>query len=149
MLKKRERIVYSPGWGYICIRLTTMQQSGNHIPVTIPTTGNFFTVGLMTLLLVFLTAINFFLYPPEAGKNSGIVNQENSSQDNSIPGYPFPAGPDEKSPDAPVNINEEYVHESHGMVHQLPIKLLILHKIHEAEKLCVVHFERLSPPPEA
>jgi hypothetical protein len=94
------------------------------------------SVVSMMFLLVFLTSINFFLYP---SSDKELTEISSSSS---------PAGPDEKSPDAPVSINEEYVHESHHEFNSFLTNALIEHKIHEAEKLCFVHFDLFSPPPE-
>jgi hypothetical protein len=112
------------------------------------TTGKIISAVSMILLLAFLTCINQFLYgstdkePAAAAWNS----------DDSEPGpcYPNgPAGPDEKSPDAPVSINEEYIHEYHSAANPFWANALFEHMIHEADKLRVVHFEILSPPPNA
>jgi hypothetical protein len=60
-----------------------------------------------------------------------------------------PAGPDEKSPDAPLTISEEFLHTYHNPVDPDWINWLYEHKVHEAEKLCIYHPESFSPPPEA
>ena len=60
-----------------------------------------------------------------------------------------PAGPDEKSPDAPITISEEFLHIHHSPVNPDWINMFFQHKVHEAEKLCIFHPELFSPPPEA
>lgn len=123
-----------------------MQTTGKHISVNRAVFGQFLAVGFMSLLLIFLTCINYFLYPPV--EEESVVKTASSSPEKSSSGYPFPAGPDEKSPDVPVNINEEYVHDGESLLHACFAESLILHKIHEAEKLCIVHADLFSPPPE-
>lgn len=105
----------------------------------------FLSVGLMCLLLL-LTTINFFIYSGEAKQYTEYscveANEEASSN-------PNPAGPDEKSPGNPVSITEEYIHEGEDSVDPFWINALFRHKIHAAEQLNIVHFEIISPPPEA
>ena len=123
-------------------------QPGYYKPCTYPSFGKYISVCFMALLLIFLTCINYFLYS-SSPIETGVVKTQPGSDAPSAADFPFPAGPDEKSPDAPVNINEEYVHENHQPAHNNPGESMILHKIHEAEKLCIVHTEQFSPPPEA
>ena len=106
------------------------------------------TVGMMLLLLL-LTSMNFFIY---ASSDSSIKTCWTSSGDEESPenGNPCsPTGPDEKSPNKPVSINEEYIHEGPDMGNPFWINPLFAHKIHETEKLQIVHFELLTPPPKA
>ena len=104
------------------------------------------TAGLM-LLLLFFTGVNYFIYgsnKPET-KITWTCTEEESSES-----YPCnPAGPDEKSPNSPVSFTEEYIHEGEEVTNPFWINHLFQHMIHEAEKLSIVHFELLSPPPEA
>lgn len=103
----------------------------------------------MILLLLWLTSVNF-LYLSSKNPGTLIVCLNNSGEDEgSACNYPgSPAGPDEKSPDAPISIIEEFIHEHHHAVNSLWTDKLFQHKVHEAEKLCVVHPESFSPPPE-
>lgn len=105
-------------------------------------------VGMM-LLLLWLTGINF-VYLKSDKACASITCMDTSNEDDAGRNMPgSPAGPDEKSPDAPISIIEEYIHE-HGHTENTPwIDMLFKHKVHEAEKLTVVHPERFSPPPEA
>lgn len=97
----------------------------------------------MVLLLLLLTGINYFIYAPSDPEDH-ICEAESSAT------FPVsPAGPDEKSPNGPVNINEEYVHDHESPVNPFLANALFEHMIHEADKLCFVHFELISPPPEA
>lgn len=99
----------------------------------------------MMLLLLFLTCVNQFVY---ASNQADLVTSWDCNDEDPGPCYPNgPAGPDEKSPDAPVSINEELIHFHE--THESPFRAnaLFEHMIHQADKLCVVHFEILSPPP--
>jgi len=97
----------------------------------------------MALLLLLLTGINYFIYAP-SDPDDLLYEAESTA---TIPGSP--TGPDEKSPTGPVSINEEYVHDHESPVNPFWANALFEHMIHEADKLCVVHFELVSPPPEA
>lgn len=105
-------------------------------------------VGMMLLLLL-LTSINFFIYAsPESDIKScwSMANEEESPETNNPCS---PAGPDEKAPNKPVSVNEEYIHEGPDLDHPFWIDPLFAHKIHEAEKLQIVHYELVTPPPKA
>lgn len=102
---------------------------------------------IMMLLLLWITGVNF-LY---LSKNTSEVlitcidahGDEDTSDCNTNP-----AGPDEKSPDAPITVTEEFLHEYHNWDNPDWVNMLFLHKVHEAEKLCIFHPESFSPPPE-
>ena len=99
------------------------------------------------VLLLFLTCVNQFVYG--SGK-ANIVASWDCNDEDPGPCYPNgPAGPDEKSPDAPITLSEEFIHEYHNPVNPDWISMLFQHKVHEAEKLCIFHPESFSPPPEA
>ena len=101
----------------------------------------------MMLLLVFLTSINQFIYSSD---KDDVAVAWNADEEEPSPCYPqSPAGPDEKSPDAPVSINEEYIHDHHTDVNPFWANALFTHMIHEADKLRFVHSEIHSPPPNA
>jgi hypothetical protein len=103
----------------------------------------------MMLLLLWLTCINF-LYLNSNNQCPSITCMTDAGEDEeSACNYPGnPAGPDEKSPDAPISIIEEYIHEHGHEENNLWVNMLFQHKVHEAEKLTVVHPESFSPPPE-
>jgi hypothetical protein len=104
---------------------------------------------VMMLLLLWITGINF-LYLSKDTRSALITcinadgDEESGADCNSNP-----AGPDEKSPDAPLTISEEFIHVYHSSVNPDWINMLFQHKVHEAEKLCIFHPESFSPPPEA
>jgi hypothetical protein len=110
--------------------------------------GKIISAITMIFLLGLLTCINQFIFG-SSDKPSVAVSWSCDDED---PGPCFPngpAGPDEKSPDAPVSINEEYIHEHAGVENPFLSNALFEHMIHEADKLRVVHFEILYPPPNA
>lgn len=117
--------------------------------VRIPAAGKVFLgVGMMFLLLL-LTSINFFIYSSPDYKTQQVVQACTGNEDSSD-NYPCnPAGPDEKSPNSPVSLTEEYIHDGEQLDDPFWTNSLFQHMIHEAEKLCIVHCERFSPPPEA
>jgi hypothetical protein len=102
----------------------------------------------MMLLLLWITGINFLYASKVAGLAlitciDGDGNEESGADCNTSP-----AGPDEKSPDAPITISEEFLHEYHNPVNPDWISMFFQHKVHEAEQLCIFHPESFSPPPE-
>jgi hypothetical protein len=103
----------------------------------------------MMLLLLWITGINF-LYLTKSKPCSLITCTDNSGDDDDSGNACSnnPAGPDEKSPDAPVSITEEFIHEYHNPVNPDWVDAFFQHQVHETEKLCVVHTEYFSPPPE-
>ncbi|MFT3825880.1 MAG: hypothetical protein QM731_18315 [Chitinophagaceae bacterium] len=104
-----------------------------------------FLAAGMILLLLFLTSVNYFRFPDRSKDASAWVtdSQDSNSNDN-------PAGPDEKSPSANAfSFTEEYIHENHHTINPFWTNNIFLHQIHTAGKVSVVHFELLSPPPEA
>ncbi|MBO9566345.1 MAG: hypothetical protein J7621_26460 [Niastella sp.] len=103
----------------------------------------------MMLLLLLLTSMNFFVYASSDSKaktNWTASNEEESPETNNPCS---PTGPDEKAPNKPVSVNEEYIHEGPEMDHPSGIESILAHKIHAAEKLQIVHFELVTPPPKA
>ncbi|WEK36601.1 MAG: hypothetical protein P0Y53_03730 [Candidatus Pseudobacter hemicellulosilyticus] len=108
----------------------------------------FLSAGMM-LLLLWLTSINFFIYA-SADNTHKVVSLQGQGEEESPETFPCnPSGPDEKSPGNPVSLTEEYIHDAAHAEHPSWIDALFQHMIHEAEQLSIVHFELLSPPPEA
>ena len=105
---------------------------------------NLLAVALM-FLLVFLTTANFFFYPQDS--NSGYSFM--SGQTDEAEGFPgSPSGPDEKAPGPPVSFSEEYIHGHLEVTDFFLSNRLFKHLIKASEKIELVHFELLSPPPE-
>lgn len=103
----------------------------------------------MMLLLLWITGINFLYLTKDPGSALITCTDTSGDEDSDTACNSNPAGPDEKSPDAPITITEEFIHEYHNPVNPDWISMLFQHKVHEAEKLCIFHPERFSPPPEA
>ena len=100
-------------------------------------------VGLMMLLL-FLTTINFFVYG-SSQEQSDIVLTTDAEEESSPCS---PSGPDEKTPDGSISFSEEYIHGHDELSDPFLINTLFEHMVSASEKIELVHFELLSPPPE-
>lgn len=94
-----------------------------------------------------LTNANYFIYPSVA--DTAVVELTESDPAPGMPNPGSPAGPDEKSPNAPVSFNEEYVHKQEDLHNPFWTNHMFQYMIQQSEKLDVVHFEILSPPPES
>lgn len=132
--------------GYLCVHFQLKMKRVSNIFRKVSAAKVLSAVTMM-LLLLFMTCVNQFVY---GGGKTEVVASWDCDDEDSSPCYPNgPAGPDEKSPDAPVSINEELIHFNE--THESPFwaNALFEHMIHQADKLCVVHFEILSPPPNA
>lgn len=105
-----------------------------------------FSVVLMTACLLFLTAVNFFLYPQHFDTESSLLaatNAQNRSEE-----LPAPIPTEEKSTESGLSLMEELLHEHHLLTELTALNKIFQHIIAEADKLQIVHFELLSPPPE-
>jgi hypothetical protein len=103
----------------------------------------------MMLLLLWITGINFLYASKDVSSALITCIDADGDEDSGADCNTSPAGPDEKSPDAPITISEEFLHEYHNPVNPDWISMFFQHKVHEAEKLCIFHPESFSPPPEA
>jgi hypothetical protein len=108
--------------------------------------GRAFLAGFMMFLLLFLTTANYFVSLSN-DQDAGIALSSGQEEEaESFPGSP--TGPDEKSPNGPVSISEEFLHGHDENSDFFLINRLFTHLIGESEKIELVHFELLSPPPE-
>ena len=99
---------------------------------------------LMACCLFFLTGANFIVFPR---------HQTAKTVSSNIPGK------QDKDPSAPVEekstsnssptVQEEYLHEKHSFKEIVRAESLVHHLILDAEKLAVVHYELISPPPKS
>jgi hypothetical protein len=106
--------------------------------------------GSMILLLLWITCVNFlYLSKVTASALITCIDADGDEETGTDCNNGNPAGPDEKSPDAPLTFSEEYLHTYHNPVNPEWISMFFQHKVHEAEKLCIFHPESFSPPPEA
>jgi hypothetical protein len=104
--------------------------------------------GAMMLILLWITGINFLYLSKDTGSILISCIDADGDEDSDADCNSSPT-PDEKSPDAPITISEEFLHVYHSSVNPDWINMFFQHKVHEAEKLCIFHPESFSPPPEA
>jgi hypothetical protein len=97
----------------------------------------------MCICLLFLTGANFIVYADyhleKSISKAGDLNNENS---------PSPVEEETKASKG-LSIQEEYLHEHPTMNEWSLLSKLIYLNIHYSEKLEIVHYELLSPPPKA
>jgi len=99
----------------------------------------------MISLLLLITGMNFFIYSPASNnKHTAAVAATDSGEEKS--NLPSPSGPDEKSPNSTISVNEEYLHHEDEVINAYVINQC-KYAPAAAGKLPVVHFEILSPPP--
>ena len=101
----------------------------------------------LIMLLVLVTSMNFFVYNPSSSIANKVESATNDRSEKESKNLPDPTGPDEKSPNTSISLNEEYVHE-HDEVINPYLKNRAPYRIAGAEKLHVVHSEILLPPPK-
>lgn len=94
-------------------------------------------------LLLLLTIQNVFVYGGDVQEAS--VAATAGSDDNAGSN---PAGPDEKSPNAPVSFNEEFIHKHTELADPFWTNCFFNFVVTDTDKLHVTHFEIVSPPPD-
>lgn len=100
---------------------------------------------LMCFSLLFLTGVNFLVFPQHAVEKK-IASTTTDKNDDKDPSAPV----EEKSSSTnSISVQEEYLHEKHSADEFLLLETLSHNKILATEKLQVVHFELVSPPPES
>jgi hypothetical protein len=110
-----------------------------------------FLAIVMMSLLVLLTSMNFFVYGQDKEATQYAASLENAPGESSeTPDDPSgsPTGPDEKAPGNPVSFSEEYIHHQ-DEVPSLFIDNLIHQLLLQCSKVHPVHFELITPPPDA
>jgi hypothetical protein len=110
------------------------------------TVGKLLSICLMVFCLLFLTSLNFFVYPSGSdAMQSSVFGMNTEESDNDYP----PSGPtEEKSCNSSVTIAEEILHEAHPEFDFKASNQLYLHHIAEAQKIEMFHPERVLPPPK-
>lgn len=105
---------------------------------------NLFTVFCMSLLL-WLTGVNFAVY--------GLMDQADPSSaftlslpEDDRPSNSNPAGPDEKTPNGPVSVSEEFLHEHQETNLFLNSGKALTYNQYQSE-LCHQHYPVFTPPP--
>ena len=102
------------------------------------------SVGVMCCCLLFLTCVNFIVYPSSHSFSSSLIHNSNSNDEEA----PVPVE-EKSSAKTGLTIQEEYIHELHTIKGLSDFVVLSKHKIPDGEKLQVVHFELDAPPPKA
>ncbi len=105
---------------------------------------NLFTVFCMSLLL-WLTGVNFAVYG-WLDKESGNDSYALTLPGDDVPGNNNPAGPDEKTPNGPVSVSEEFLHEHEESNFLLNCGKTLTYNQYQSE-LCHQHYPVFTPPP--
>jgi cbb3-type cytochrome oxidase subunit 3 len=106
------------------------------------------SIGLMVFCLLFLTSLNYFLYP--GGIDRAAVASASPTHENDDEGYPCSSsGPTEEKASSGFSILEEFLHENHLVIHFDSMNEIFQHKVAEAQKIEMVHTELITPPPKA
>jgi hypothetical protein len=110
--------------------------------------GKFLSIGLMFFSLLFLTTANFFVGAAleEANKVDIPVSQKSADCNEDLPTAPNPT--EEKTSNNSISIIEEYLHKDHFDFNLFNSGKRVLHQIAVSQKIELVHFKLLSPPPE-
>jgi len=110
--------------------------------------GKFLSIGLMFFALLFLTTANFFV-GATSKENKQVnmpVSQNTTDTDEDLPSAPNPT--EEKTSSSSISVIEEYLHKDHFDFNLFNSGKRFLHKIAVSQKIELVHFKLLSPPPE-
>lgn len=103
------------------------------------------SVAVMFFCLALLTGANFIVYPQTQTPVSAALASNSETNDEESP-----APVEEKSSSKiGLTVQEEYIHDHHSMKDLSGFIVSSKHKIPEVEKLQIVHFELVSPPPKA
>jgi hypothetical protein len=106
--------------------------------------GKIFSVCLMMFCLTFLTCVNYFAYPSSDVED--VASLVDKTGDNA---KPTPPNPTEEKSGSSISILEEFIHENHFSIDLSWFDINLLKNISDPDKLAKVHFELISPPPEA
>ena len=105
---------------------------------TLKACGKIFSIAIMLGCLILLTGGNFLVY--DSGHRVEKTDQKRTSKT-----APTPA--EEKTSGNSLTVQEEYIHNHHSFGDFIWLDNLLTHRILEAEKLAIVHYELISPPP--
>ena len=109
--------------------------------------GKFISAVMLICCLIFLTSLNYFVYPSSDSEcqASSITDQSEDSGNK-----PDPSGPtEEKSGTTGFSVLEEFLHENHPVLNFEILNQQYQHQVAEADKIPVFHGELVSPPPKA
>ena len=110
--------------------------------------GRFLSICLMFFALLFLTTANFFVGASsiEDSQAAMPVSQKSADSNEDLPAAPNPT--EEKTSTNSISVIEEYLHKDHFDFNLFNSGKRILHQIAVTQKIELVHFKLLSPPPE-
>ena len=94
--------------------------------------------------LLLLTGANFIVYADSFSKNH-ICKADSDKSDREAPS---PVEEKSKSSNNGPTVQEEYLHDKHSFKEFAWLDILLRHRIMDAEKLQIVHYELISPPPK-
>lgn len=115
----------------------------DHITASKQSIGKIVTAIVLCFSLLFLTAANFFVYADYYFEKN--ISWSGDAGEKQCAG---PVEENSKSCKGPT-VTEEYLHDKH-FLHELSwLASSIRHRIMDAEKLTVIHYEIVSPPPKA
>lgn len=103
------------------------------------------SIIVMVLGLLLLTGANFIVY------NEHFICSKTSIQDadKNETEAPSPVEEKSKSTNGGPTVQEEYLHDhKHSFREFAWLDILLRHRILDAEKLQIVHYELISPPPK-
>lgn len=98
---------------------------------------------MMCFCLLVLIGDNFFVYTLGSNNTKSISMITDIDENES----PNPVEEHSKSNQG-LSIQEEYLHERHSHEDFAWLTILLYHRVLEAEKLQIVHYELVSPPPK-
>ena len=100
------------------------------------------SVLVMCTALLFLTGANYFIYSIHTQENKLCLTTGSNDNEAHAP-------LEEKSKSSSsFSIQEEYLHDKHSVNEFARLTMLLHRRIHDAEKLTIVHYELISPPPK-
>lgn len=105
-----------------------------------------FSVFIMAFGLLLLTGANFIVYADNFCCKQ-LCKTETEKNDTEAPS---PVEEKSKSSNSGPTVQEEYLHDNkHSHKEFAWLDILLRHRIMDAEKLQIVHYELVSPPPKA
>ena len=109
--------------------------------------GKFMSAVMLICCLIFLTSLNYFVYP---STDSYCLASSMTDQSEDSGNKPNPSGPtEEKAGGSGFSVLEEFLHENHPALNFEILNQQYQHQVAEADKIPVFHGDLVSPPPKA
>jgi len=135
-------VLYLNFWGlYLQIFLKNETQKMTNSNRTIFT--KLLSVILMCFCVIVVTGINFVLFPETNKSIAWNIDSSGEICEADSPQVPT----EEKSSENSTTVHEDFLHE-YDSVYWLYPPIPLLHKLMSADKLQVIHYELISPPPD-